>query len=919
MEIFTKIGNSIIYAGLNAEDYNSIEKKFKQTNGKILMWMSVTIAVLFLGLWAIGMGVGNNLPHIWVLLMTACVSALFAVVTKIVGAGNYKIIQAMTYLFSIFMYAVGILIDGVFFAESTAACMAALVVILPLAFSDRPIITGGLSFVAIILFVTNTYFVKPLDAWLDDVMRLTAVGGVSFVLNVLLNKFKTTSMFFEYRNNKIQAMLEQKSREFMAVHTALKSGDWSVFLDEDGDVNGYEWSNEACRLLGYRDFESVKGSFGQWVEKIHPDDRDRLFDAFRQTVADTKNDRNFDAEFRIKNASGRYLWFRIVGRAIRNSVGKATTMWGLLIDINSKKSGEASVLRQLAMVEALSKEYKDVFIVNIEADRIITVKKDGEMITDFGAHVRQYKGTWEYYAGKYIHPEDVERVLATFESENAMRVLKKNGELVCTYRVIQNDVLHHFQAVYLYIAGTEAYDPFIVSGYRNIDSIVEAEEELKRNLNAAISEANETKEALSLVEIDDLTGVYTRQAFLRHAREIIDSNPDNSYDLTITDFEDFKIVNDQFGTKMADELLCWFGKYLGEKLGEEALIGRYSGDQFAVLTNNKDTEKIGQIVLDDICGRRKPESLPEVVVKIGVYFEVNRDTDVSVMCDRAHMALSSVKHHYGMHWAKYDEDIKRQMEKQRHIELSMHQAVTDNQFKVYYQPKHDAKTGKLIGAEALLRWVHPEYGFMSPAEFIPLFEKNGFITEADTYVWNSVCNDIKTWEQNGMSPVPVSVNVSRMDFLHGDFFSNLDRVVDNTEIDKKLLHIEITETLIMDEIDTFADTLSEFKEKGYSIELDDFGAGYSSLGVLNALPIDVVKLDMSFMRQFKDAKKAKILASCIELSKNLGLKTISEGVETKEQLDVLNDMGIDSIQGYYYSKPLPQDEFIQYMEKCTEH
>lgn len=914
MDIITKIANGILYAGLTPEEYNSIEKNFKKVNERILLWMSATFSILFLGLWSIAMTMGNSLGHAWILAVAAAVSAVIMVITKIIGAGNYIIIQALMYIFCISMYITGILIDGVLYTGNVATCIIALTVILPLAFSDRPIVAGGLAVAASVSYIIVSFFEKTATIWLDDATRLVAISVIGLILNILLNKFKATSMLYEFQNDKIQTALEQRSRELMAIHVALNSGDWSITLDDDGDVTGYEWSNESCRLLGYRDYESAKGTYGQWIERINPDDLENIIAAFSLAISDEKNDKNIDVEFRIKDASDEFKWFRVVGRIMRNSVGKPVSAWGLLIDVNQKRIDEGNILRQLAMVEALSKEYKDVFVVNIEADRSITVKLDGKMISDYGAHVRKYSGAWERYVDKYVHPDDAERVLATFNSQNVLKELKEKGEIVCTYRAIIDGTVSYLQANYLYVEASESYDSFIVAGYRNIDGIVAAEEEYKRNLDAAISEANETKEVLSLVEIDDLTGVYTRQAFLKRARDLIDSNPTIEYDLTITDFEDFKLINDQFGTKMGDGILRWFGKYIAEQLGDDILIGRYGGDQFAFLTNHKDSKEVGHTVIWDISGKRTPQSLPEVVVKAGVYISINPELAVSVMCDRAHMALHSIKHHYEKHWAVYDDEIKKQVDKKRRIELSMFDAVSNEQFKVYYQPKHDAKTGALVGAEALLRWVHPEYGFLSPGDFIPLFEKNGFITEADRYVWNRTCNNLKRWEEEGLDTVPVSVNVSRMDFLHRDFFEQLDIMADNAQVGKDKIHIEVTETLMMDEIESLADMLSNFKSKGYKIELDDFGVGYSSINILSVLPVDTVKLDMSFMKHFKDEKKSKILSSCIDLSHKLGLETISEGVETEEQLDVLNSMGVDTIQGYYFSKPLPETEFEEYLK-----
>lgn len=263
--------------------------------------------------------------------------------------------------------------------------------------------------------------------------------------------------------------------------------------------------------------------------------------------------------------------------------------------------------------------------------------------------------------------------------------------------------------------------------------------------------------------------------------------------------------------------------------------------------------------------------------------------------------------------AKYEEKLLIEHERKERIEECMREALENNQFRVYYQPKHDANTGELTGAEALIRWEHPEYGFMSPGEFIPIFEDNGFITEVDNFVWKKTCENLHKWIEKGLNVVPVSINASKLDFMRPDFFEKLNKASTEMDVPSGLLHIEVTESLFSDQIEELVDILSKCQENGYKIELDDFGSGYSSLNTLSILPLDVVKMDMSLVKAITDFKSMRVFSACINLARSLGLKTVSEGVETKEQMWAIRELGGDVIQGYYYSKPLSEEDFEKYL------
>ena len=248
------------------------------------------------------------------------------------------------------------------------------------------------------------------------------------------------------------------------------------------------------------------------------------------------------------------------------------------------------------------------------------------------------------------------------------------------------------------------------------------------------------------------------------------------------------------------------------------------------------------------------------------------------------------------------------------IEENMKNALDERQFVVYYQPKMDVETNKICGAEALVRWIHPELGFMNPGTFIPIFEKNGFITEMDLYVWKEVCRSLDEWKIAGLDPVPVSSNVSRIDFDTPDLAEKITAIVDSYGLDHSLFHIELTESACSDNSVAIFSIISKLHDAGFVIELDDFGAGYTSLSSLSELEYDILKFDMSLLKKDKPSSDKTVLTVAMQLAQMMNLKVIQEGVETAEQLERLKSLGCVIVQGFYYSKPLPKDEFVEFMK-----
>lgn len=420
----------------------------------------------------------------------------------------------------------------------------------------------------------------------------------------------------------------------------------------------------------------------------------------------------------------------------------------------------------------------------------------------------------------------------------------------------------------------------------------------------------EMKKILHELARDELTTLFTKQSFLQRVQDKIKKHPDTKYGIFGIEFENFKVTNSQYGQQKCDEYLNFIGRKIKEFL-ITGIPGRYSGDQFVIffeLNDNYDVNFIEKM-LDHL---QKTSPIPTQIIKLGFYSPIDKSLPIVSCCDRAFLAIKEIKGLYEKRIAFYDEKIDQQLLHEQKIQISMEESLKNHEFKVYYQPKHNSKDGKIAGAEALVRWIHPEYGFMSPGQFIPLFEKNGFISKVDAYVLEQVCKDIKKWQKDGIEVVPISINISRRDYFVEGWFDNQLKVIDSYKIDHHLIHLEVTESLYCEQTDLIIQQVSKAQNLGYKIEMDDFGSGYSSLGMLAIFPLDVIKLDISFVRQLHINEI--VVESIIKMAHKMNFTTVAEGVETKEQVEVLKNLGCDLFQGYYFSKPLPAKEFELYLK-----
>lgn len=428
----------------------------------------------------------------------------------------------------------------------------------------------------------------------------------------------------------------------------------------------------------------------------------------------------------------------------------------------------------------------------------------------------------------------------------------------------------------------------------------------------------EKQNKIYLATHDVLTGLFNKQTFIEKVEERLAADKDTEYVIIVSDVKEFKIINDVYGTEAGDRVLKKIAATMTQYSGKEDISCRLQNDQFAILktkaeferVHNHKVEKDIYLAIDDYIDY-------QVITHFGVYFITDRDVPVSVMLDRAFMAVASIKNDYSTRMAVYDDTLRDTRIWEKSISNALSDAIKDHQIVPYLQPQVNDK-GKMEGAEALVRWNHPTEGFLTPNRFIPVFEKNGMIAEVDKYMWEEACKILSKWkgEHKGLS---ISVNISPKDFYFMDVYSVIMGFVEKYDIEPSSLHLEITESFAITDFDKKMAVINKFREKGFIVEMDDFGSGYSSLNLLQDMPIDVLKIDMMFLRRSEEEEKARIILKTItEMAANLGIPSVAEGVETEEQLEMLREMGCTLYQGYYFSKPVSLEEFENKIKENEE-
>lgn len=434
-----------------------------------------------------------------------------------------------------------------------------------------------------------------------------------------------------------------------------------------------------------------------------------------------------------------------------------------------------------------------------------------------------------------------------------------------------------------------------------------------------IIELSEGRKLISAAEHDHLTMLYNKNFFFEYANRIHHYHPEWHMDAVVINIDQFHTINALNGFEFGDNVLRILGNEIRSFLAEtEGIASRFEADRFDIYCIQQPDY---QVVLDRF--QNKLNELSETAnirLRMGVK-PWNEDVEPVVLFDCARTACNKVRGDNMTHLMIYDEDMRmREMLGQR-LMNDLHQAVDEHQFTVYYQPKYNIQVDppRLTSAEALIRWKHPELGMISPADFIPLFEGNGQIRIVDNFVWAEAAHQIAEWKKKYDITIPVSVNLSRVDVFDPSLEDRLRHLIVDNSLDFKDMKLEVTESAYTENGEQLISLISHLREIGFEIEMDDFGSGYSSLNMLSSMPIDILKMDMKFVRNIEHSETDfRLVKLVLDIARYLDVPVIAEGVENENQLKMLKDAGCDIVQGFYFSRPVPPDIFEKYIAEDLE-
>ena len=411
--------------------------------------------------------------------------------------------------------------------------------------------------------------------------------------------------------------------------------------------------------------------------------------------------------------------------------------------------------------------------------------------------------------------------------------------------------------------------------------------------------------------IDDLTGYASWKSFMEnYDKKLLDTSLNLAF--ICLDIDKFKTVNDTLGYEGGNKVLKQVAQIIARDIGSNDLFARNSGDHFNILAEYEKEEDIIELVSHIISDIEYQITDIKISVSMGIYLITDPNMKIRAVYDRANIARGSIKNSNESYYCFFDKSMLNDLREEKNIENAMEEALEKHEFVVYLQPKYalDRENGDVIGAEALVRWYH-NGEIISPGKFIPVFEKNGFVTKLDFYMFKEVCKLQKAWKSKGLTPKVISVNMSRLHFTNPDFVDTLRKFCEEYEIETKYFEIEITESAAYENINILMDVFSKIKAAGFHVSIDDFGTGYSSLNMLKDLPVDVLKIDRSFLTENADEEEnaSKIIGCVVSLASSLDISTICEGIETKEQASLLSKLGCNMAQGFYFARPMPVKDY----------
>jgi len=632
-----------------------------------------------------------------------------------------------------------------------------------------------------------------------------------------------------------------------------------------------------------------------WMEFVHPDDRDRVILSFQRLYQRTE----LRCDYRFRVAKNQYRWFSDTRRVVERDLDGGVHVEGSLIDVTERRFIQDRLHEREQLLRQLVETETDCVAV-VSADvRIDEINPAGVALLEhldagavIGAHL-----------ARFIAPEDRARVTVltrrVFSGEPvqiSLKILTRGGEV---------------RRVEIRMA------PLFTPQGRIQSAVLVARDVSQRD--------QVENQAHYLAHYDMLTGLPNRVLYRDRLLQSMAQakRAETLLAVMFLDIDHFKDINDTLGHSVGDCLLKELSARISSCTRESDTVARFGGDEFGVIQTNlhrvEDAIELAERIVE-VINQPLPIEGHQIHpgVSIGVTIYPFEDHEADELLKNADMAMYKAKREGRNRYQFYVAELNHLVQRRAAIERDLRLALQRNEFSLHYQPQLDLRSGQIVGVEALLRWNQQERGAVSPAEFIPVAESTGMIMEIGRWVLREACRQARAWQDEGLTPVRVAINLSAVQFRDKNLISSINQNLEETGLDPRYIEVELTESLIMKDVEATIATLSHLRDLGIQISIDDFGTGYSSLSYLTRFPVQKIKLDQSFVRDSNKKDGAAICRTIIALGQSLDMRVMAEGVEYEEQMRFLRQYGCDEVQGYYFSRPLPGTAIRRLLSEAGE-
>ncbi|WP_218971227.1 EAL domain-containing protein [Peribacillus loiseleuriae] len=740
------------------------------------------------------------------------------------------------------------------------------------------------------------------EAYLGKTKRFHALvlckNGDTNFSNVSLVPIATADGMEVYVIIKNSNDLKEHDRELLLFKENFKT------IEKIGNIGSFHYdmrsdqtycSKQNRLILGISEEENFSPTHQQIREFVHPDDHPKLELAIQQTLLNNGS-AHFECRIVRRDRAIRQVYVQI--EVFFDEQGQPVRVIGFVQDITNSKHIESKLMEK---EKQFSQIYNNldvgVWSIDMQTGQFILCSQGIEQICGYAVDEMENKKAWS----SIIHPEDLQQYVDLHDE------LAKGNTIRHPYRIIHKNGDIKWVQDYM-IPTIGASGTFI-----QLDGLI-----------TDITEQHLLHEKVKHISYHDhLTKLPNRRKFNKKLQKLANeyANSDRKFAVMIIDVDHFKYINDTIGYPSGDELLCQISVRLASLLPSKNMLARLGGDEFGVLVANLESiESLEMISNQMIDGLIEPFLINGyelyVTISIGISMFPDNGTDSSDLLSNADIALNKAEKQGESKYHIISRASSIDSYKSYSLGRDIRKALENNEMTLHFQPRVDTCTGEIMSAEALIRWEHPEWGLVSPMEFLPIAEENGLIVHIDDWVLSEVCKQLKEWKEEQLFTVPISINISAVHFMKQDWLHTIEKTIQEAGIYPQDLEFEMTESSCLNNKEIAKNTMNALKDMGITISLDDFGTGYSSLSYLTQFPFDVIKIDKSFIQNMIHSDQDMFIAkSIIYLAKGLQIKVVAEGVETIQQLDILKKEECHQIQGYLFSRPVPNQAFKTLLQK----